>query len=418
MSEVRPLMAEDFAAATQIFAEAYPGMKIVSAKDREALQERLLRFHESREEDPTAAFYGLFRDGDLMGIMVLYEFEMNFHGAPVPIGGVGQVAVALPHKKEHVCKEMIRYFLRRCRERGVPLTALYPFRPDFYRNMGFGYGSKMDQYCVKPLAFPKGPSKAGVRNLTAEDKPSLRDCYARVAGRTHGMMRKTEREMRQLFGKAENRLVGYEEDGKIRGYLVYTWEHGGSFIVNDLHIREFVYETRDALSALCTYLHSQDDQVRNVVLNTQDEHFYHLLLDPRNGSDRLIPPVYHETNAQGVGLMYRVVDTPGIFDLLGERDFGGQTCRVKLTVADSFLPENAGSSLLQFERGRLRRQADCGYDVELSLAIEDFSSMLAGTASLGSLYRYGRASLSDPAYLDTLHRIFAVERKPVCTTDF
>lgn len=415
MSEIRILAADDFAAAARIFAEAYPGMKIVSAEDREELAGRFRRFH---SEDPTANFHGLFRDGELLGIMVLYAFEMNFLGARVPVGGVGQVAVALSHKKEHVCKEMIRYFLRHCRERGMPFAALYPFRPDFYRKMGFGYGPKMSQYRVRPSAFPRGPSNAGVHLLTEEDRDAVTNCYNRFAGHTHGMMLKTERELRRLFGRAEHRLVGYKEAGEIRGYLVYTWEQGETFIVNDLHIKEFIYETREALSALCTYLHIQDDQVRYVIIDTQDEDFFHLLRDPRNDSGRLIPDVYHETNEQGVGLMYRVTDVAGMFEQLGRRDFGGLTCTVKLTVSDSFLPENAGTTLLRLEKGHLRLVEDTEHHVQVSLAIEDFSSLLAGTARFQSLYHYGLAEISDDSYTATVDRIFAVEQKPVCTTSF
>jgi predicted acetyltransferase len=55
---------------------------------------------------------------------------------------------------------MMLYFLRHYREQGAPLVALYPFRPDFYRQMGFGYGTKMDQHRVKPSALPRGPSKS------------------------------------------------------------------------------------------------------------------------------------------------------------------------------------------------------------------------------------------------------------------
>ena len=114
---------------------------------------------------------------------------------------------------------------------------------------------------------------------------------------------------------------------------------------------------------MLTFLHTQADQIRHVIVNTQDEYFHYLLLDPRNNSQRLIPDVYHESNTQGVGLMYRVIDVPGMFDLLHERNFGGQTCTLELNIVDSFLPENAGSTLLRFEEGRCaadrRRRARC-----------------------------------------------------------
>jgi predicted acetyltransferase len=416
MSEIRILSAADFEAVARIWSAAYPGAKIISEEERKRFQERVLRLH---EEDPTVNFYGLLRDGHLLGITCLYDFVMNFLGGHLPVGGVGQVAVDLMHKKEHVAKEMMGYSLRHFCEQGVPLVILYPFRPDFYRAMGWGYGTKMSQYRVKPAAFPKGPSKAHLRTLAEGDKQAIVDCYNRFAGRTHGMVFKTEREMRGLFRNQQNRIVGVEMEGQIRGYLVHTFEHGDDFITNDLHIQEWIYETPQALSELLTFLHTQADQIRDVIVDTQDEDFHHLLLDPRDGSGRLIPSVYHQTNTQGVGLMYRVIDVPGIFDRLAERNFGGQTCSLRLTVADSFLPENAGSTLLRFEEGRLEDVGGEGQaDVEVRLDIADFSSLLAGTASFRSLYRYGPAEVSEPAYVDVVHHIFAVVQKPMCTTAF
>jgi predicted acetyltransferase len=420
MSEIRILSSNDFDALARIFADAYPGLKIISDEDRQRFKQRILKLH---EEEPAVHFHGLFRSGQLLGIMGFYDFTMNFLQARVPVGGVGQVAVALPHKKEHVAKEMMLYFLRYYRQRGVPLVALYPFRPDFYRQMGFGYGTKMNQYRLKPAALPKGPSKAHVRYLADDDRQMLADCYHRFASQTHGMMDKSEREVRRLFENPQHRLVGYEKDGQIRGYLVFTWEHGEDFITNDIHVKEFIYEAREALSELLAFLQTQADQVRHVYVTTQDEDFHHLLLDPRNDSGRLIPDVYHETNTQGVGLMYRVVDVPRIFDHLSGRDFGtpefgAQSWTLKLTIADSFLPENAGSLLLGFEHGQVRQPTVNVPNVEISLDIADFSSLLVGTVSFQSLFRYGLADISDAACVETISRIFAVDQKPVCTTGF
>ena len=232
------------------------------------------------------------------------------------------------------------------------------------------------------------------------------------------MMDKSESETRRLFANPQHRLVGYEKDGAILGYLVFSFETGETFILNDIQIKELVYENVEALSELMTFLHSQADQIRHIFINTQDEYFHYLLLDPRNGSQRLIPDVYHESNAQGVGLMYRVLDVPRIFALLHERDFGRQTCTLELDIVDSFLPENAGPMLLRFEGGRVQRVAGGEHDVSLRLDIAEFSSLLAGSVDLYSLFRYGLAEISDPAYVHTINRIFAVEQKPICTTPF
>ncbi|MGC9335847.1 MAG: GNAT family N-acetyltransferase [Anaerolineae bacterium] len=415
MSEIRRLSAQDFDRLAHIFATAYPGAKILSEADKARFKERALQIH---QEDPAAAFYGLFRDGELLGIMCLYDFAMNFLGARIPAGGVGQIAVDLTHKKEHVARELMHYTLRHFRQRGTPLVLLYPFRPDFYTAMGFGYGSKMSQYRVKPAAFPKGPSKAGIRYLGPEDKQAILDCYDRFTSQTHGMIYKTEREMRNLFRNQQNQIVGCEVGGELRGYLVYTFEHGDNFITNDMSIQEWIYETPEALSELLTFLHSQADQIRDVIVNTGDDGFHHLLLDPRDGSGRLIPSVYHQSNTQGVGLMLRVVDRLRLFELLSERGFGGQTCTLRLTVDDSFLPEEAGTTLLRFDQGHLQCLEGGLADVGVRLDVGRFASLLAGTVSFRALHNYGLATLSDPTYVESISRLFAVEQKPMCTTAF
>jgi predicted acetyltransferase len=104
--------------------------------------------------------------------------------------------------------------------------------------------------------------------------------------------------------------------------------------------------------------------------------------------------------------------------LLRERNFGGQTCRLKLTIEDSFLPENAGSAFLRFEDGRLHLMDDGGYDVEVCMDVAEFSSLLVGAVNFRSLHKYGLAEISDPGYVGTIDKVFAVEDKPICTTAF
>jgi len=413
MSEIRRLSAGDFDALVTIAANAYPGMKIVSAEDRDRMKQRVLKYH---QEDQTFNAYGLFRNDQLLGTMYFFDFVMNFLSVPILAGGVGGVAVDLAHKKEQVAKEMIAYFLRHYRNRGAPVALLYPFRHDFYKKMGFGYGAPMNQYRVSPGALPQGPSKAYVRYLGPDDQPAVLECYNRFARATHGMIERSD--MSRVIGEPIHRIVGYEKDGQVQGYIVFVFEHSDMVLVNDVHVREFVYENQAALSELLTFLHSQADQIRRIVFDTQDEFFYHVLSDPRNDSGRLIPSVYHESSTCGIGLMYRVIDVPGIFRALRERNFGGQTCALRLTIVDSFLPENAGNLLLRFDKGRLHI-ADAGaHDVEIRLDIAEFSSLLVGVVNFKSLYKYGLAELSDAAYVDTVNQIFAVEDKPICMTHF
>jgi hypothetical protein len=232
------------------------------------------------------------------------------------------------------------------------------------------------------------------------------------------MIAKSQSELKRLLTRSGFQVVGCRLDGQIRGYFDFAFQHGEEWLVNDIYIREFIYEGPEPLLELLTFLHTQADQIRHVIFDVHDETFHHLLRDPRNASASLIWQVYHESNIQAVGTMYRVVGVPLVFGALKERDFGGQTCRVKLTVEDTLLPENSGSTLVRFQDGWADLPGDGDHDVEVSMKVAEFSSLLMGSVSFRSLHKYGLASVSDYDYVETVDRIFAVRDKPVCTTPF
>jgi predicted acetyltransferase len=418
MRQIRKLSAEsDFDGFVAIAANAYPGIKVVSEDDRQKLKQRLMA---RAAEDPTIALYGAFDGEQIVGGMRLHDFVMNMRSAQIPAGGVGFVAVDLLHKKQGVAKDMISFFVSSCRERGQPLALLYPFRPDFYKQMGFGYGTKISQYRVKPAHLPKGPTREHVRLLTADDKQLLADCYHRYQAATHGLIAKTSHEVDGLFGNPENRIVGCVRDGAVAGYLVSSFKPAqpDTFLVNDLLIKELVYEDRAVLAELLTFLHTQADQIRQVIIDTQDDALHHIFFDPRDGSDNFIAGLYQESNLQGVGIMYRAVDLRALFGALGAVDFGGQSCALKITLRDSFFGPNEGDVVVRFDSGRPSVRDGGDHEVAIALDVAEFSSLVMGVVSFKKLYSYGLAQISDPRYLDTMTRLFAVEDKPLCLTWF
>jgi predicted acetyltransferase len=416
MSEIKLIPEADYDAFVTICGNAYPSMKIATEDERQ----RLIKRFQARSAEPTNHLYGLYRADQLLGGMILFDFTMKLLSAKASAGGIGMLGVDLLRKKEKVAYELVQYFLQHYKARGATIATLYPFRPDFYRQMGFGAGTQMSQYRVRPADLPKGTSKSQIVYLRAEEKELLRDCYHRCLDVTHGLMEKSDIELNSMFANSNNRIVAYKQDGRVLGYLVFFFQPGeqGNFLINNLVVQELFYENRKALAQLFTFLHSQADQVERVIFNTQDEDFYHALRDPRNGSGNLLPDVYHESNTQGVGIMYRVIDTPGVFRLLRNHDFGGQDCALKLTVRDSFFPENDGSTIVHFRQGRPSVQPSGEHDVEVGLDVAEFSSLLMGSVRFSSLYRYGLAEISNDRAVDQIDRLFAVAAKPICTTPF
>jgi len=122
--------------------------------------------------------------------------------------------------------------------------------------------------------------------------------------------------------------------------------------------------------------------------------------------------------AGGVGIMYRVVNARALFERLADRDFGGQTCKLKLTVNDSFLPENGGELVVHFHSGHATMHEGGDYDLAIQLDIAEFSALLMGVVSFTALQRYSLAAISDVRAVGTVNRLFLAEEKPICMTLF
>lgn len=415
---VRPLTADDQDDWLAILANAYPVMDLHTREARAA------RAQSARERinTPGIRSYGLFEDGALLGGMRLYDFQMTCFETPVLAGGVGMVAVDLIHKKAHVARDLIAFYLRHYRERGAPLGILYPFRPDFYGAMGFGYGPKLNTYRITPTALPDRGDRSRVRFLGDEDRGGAVDLYNAVAARTHGMIPMSPDYARGYLASPEWRLVGWRDGaGELRGALAFSFEYPdkqANFILHDIVVHELVYADSEALLGLLAFLRAQADQARSVVLRTLHQEFHYLLTDPRDGALPM-PSVYHQSNVQGVGLMYRLLDVRRFFEALPDHRFGAESLTLRLTLSDSFLPEQDGAVVARFERGVARIiPDDTRADVELSLNVGDASALLMGCVSLRGLYDLGLAEVSDSRAVSRLDALFHVERPPVCDTGF
>jgi predicted acetyltransferase len=415
-AEIRKLNIRELKIFSEIAINAYPGFKIETEKQRQEFIKRQIRL---QREEPSITAYGLFRNGRLLGGIRLLDFEMTLFSVQTMIGGGGLLAVDLLHKKEKAARDLMHFFVNHFRQRGACLTALYPFRPDFYRKMGFGYGTKGNLYKIRPVDLPARGRKENVRFLAKRDFRALTQCYNRYALRTHGMIKKLALELERLAGP-NVRIIGYYEGNVLRGYLAFTLKlpREGNFIRQDLHIIELIYESREAYLGLISFLQSQADQVNRIVYGTQDDSFHFLPVDPRNDADDLIGPLGHETNSQGVGIMYRVINNGLIFRLLRNHSFNDQNCRLRLNIADNFLTENSGSLVVHFIEGRPHLKKGKDFDVEISLDISDFSSLIMGAVSFIRLYDYGLADVSDTGFLSLVDKIFRVPEKPRCTTLF
>ncbi|WP_085522504.1 GNAT family N-acetyltransferase [Tuberibacillus sp. Marseille-P3662] len=366
---------------------------------------------------PNQHLYGLYENDQLLGGMRLFDFDMNVYGQYMPTGGLGLLAVDLLHKKEKVARDLVQFFIEYYRQQNAAWAMLHPFNTHFYKQMGFGTGTEVRQYHVKPEAFPSHGSKAYLVHLTDSDKPNIMDCYNRFAAHNHGLFYrpKFESELNRSYNAWS--IIGYRSySGRLTGYLIYSFQN------DQLLIHEFVYESPAELKALSRFLYDQRDQVDRIVLNTTDEAFYFLLDHPENGyhhmTDGFIAD-YHESYIAGVGPMYRVLNIKMVLESYGQQHANLTDTRFKLTINDPFMTDVHGDYWVTTSpEGIEVSRSEQSYDFAMKIGISEFSSLMMGTASFQNLYQIGLVELSDPEAYAVIQAIFPATKKPMCMTAF
>jgi predicted acetyltransferase len=415
--KIEPLRRTHYEELVRIGARAYPTLAGQAIEDLERLEKRV----SEDTPDPRVTLYGCFQDDTITGIFRLYDYQMNVRSVVTSACGLGGVAVDMAHKRKGIARRMVEYYLDLCVEHGYLMALLWPFRPDFYRCLGFGYGAKTQRYRWDASSFPDSDLRTNVRRIRKDDVPTLLGCYNSYASRRNGMVIETRAGFEKYFRPSSvSQIYGYEADGRLTGYVRFKFGEkiGSSFLAYDLHVDELIYHDREALAGLLGFLNAQQDQVRTVELVTSDESLHFAVHDPRDDSDELFPSVCHPTNTDGVGIMFRAVHLRALFHHLENADFGTDERTVRLEIVDDLVEANSDPLTVRFENGSVRIDDSAKADVTLSLKMEHFSSLLMGAVSAIRLYEYGLLESSDTTQLPVVDRIFGAVEPPMCTTPF
>jgi predicted acetyltransferase len=416
MREIRLLSEEHIDAYADIAFNAYPSFKNFT---KESMDEYKKVATDILNNDPMVTFYGMFENHKLIAVMRLFDFQMNCFGKIITVSGLGFLGVDLMHKKEKVAKAMVEFYEEHYRSRKIPFGLLLPFRPDFYKNMGYGLGTKMNQYRLEAARIPAYYGESDLRYIKEEEMQRLLDCHTRVVSRTHGMMIKFGDETRDLFGDEYNRIIGnYDKNGNINGYLVYKFQNGkaGNYTINNIYVKELIYENTEVLKLLLGFLRKQEDQVNLVIFNTEDENFAYLFDNPLNDSLNYIPYGYLETNTQAIGVMYKIFDVRKAFEECAHRNYNNANLGVRFLIKDAFSKEKE-EVIVRFENGTAKLDSK-EFIVTIKINIAEFSSLFLGCVSIKGLFNLGLLEVDNKEFINELDRTFYCSEKPVCYTDF
>lgn len=404
-----------YATIARLLVDAYPVMGI---GDADAMARFVTRLAGQAHEEGTSWAVAR-RDVATVGVMRLYDYVMNLRGNDVLAGGVGSVAVSLLHKRRGVARAMIAWYLDAYRTRGAAFAVLHPFRPDFYRGLGFGYGTPVHRYRLNPASLRTDGASGAVCALDGADTDAIIACAERVRANTNGLIRKHRGPLARALADVAVRWIGVERDGTLRAFMLTSVVLGadGTANANELIVRDFSAEDETYAAALFGYLRAQRDQFARIIFETQDDAFYLNADDPRAGGDVVVaPPATHRIAETGLGIMYRVLDCERALAAIGP---SAAPFALRIDVADPFFAPTAGARTFAFGPDHPPRlAADASPDATLRLGIADFSSLVAGSLRLDDLLRHRLASVDPVAARERVGQLLDAAQRPRCTTRF
>ncbi|MFB4319411.1 enhanced intracellular survival protein Eis [Actinomadura sp. 21ATH] len=285
--------------------------------------------------------FGAFDGGRLVGTALIHDMTQWWYGRPVPMGGIGGVAVAPDARGRGIGRALMTGVLEGCARSGYALSMLYPATSPLYRSLGWEHAGALHGVALPAEALRTVRAEpVEVRRAGPDDAAEV----VRVIGRAH-------RDARHCgpVGWDEERWRGtLAEPGDYfylaaDGFLHYRWAEGNG----SLQVKKLVAGSERTLRGLWALVGSGSSTARTV----------HAEVAPHD-------PVFwllRERTSEEVGRerwMLRVVDAPKA--IKGRGYPAGVTADLPLVIDDAGVGANAGAWRLVVKdgEGRLERAAE------------------------------------------------------------
>ena len=329
----RKATPQDIRPLAQLWMQAFPGER--------TLAERIRSLEEGRPYGGVEVAFVEEEDGEIIGGLKALKLASYVNGVRFATMGLAAVAVAPAARRRGLGARLCREALRVAHERGDTISLLYPFRPAFYRALGWGLVGSLQSHTFRPEALPDLDA-TGVRYARASDAAAIAQCYGRVAERSNGLLERSAALWAHLHTQGGIEMLMFEQDG-VRGYMRVRFGRGRSPERRVLRVLELVAETERAYEALLAWLAAQRDQWRIIGYDaTPDERFDLRLSEPRPPDYRAARWLWYPSARLIRGPMLRIVDVPGA---LAARRYPAdlpENFTLELRVRDAELPENEG----------------------------------------------------------------------------
>ena len=418
---IRKLTTADIDGYLEVYLNAYPAYKELDDECREKYRKKaMLEITQNKE----VIHMGMLEGDKVIAIMKVVHFSLNLFGKMHPACGLMALGVHPLYKKQGTALAMIREFEKIAYNEGAAVTMLLPFNIPFYRRMGYGFGGRIEEYHIPTTGLPKtdGEGAKHLRFLRLEDLPAVLECNREFVRANHGMVDKFEEEIRGMQDDSQVFRIGYEEDGRLRGYIAWRYREASdvNYTQMCMSVEEMVYANGRILREMLGFIRNQADLCQTVILRSGEPDFVHLLEDPQDISKNYIDFGFLQTNAAAVGTMFKIINPVKFIADTRYRAFPA-ACDDKFTVKflyEKELEHEEETVALTFENGAWEIAKNDEADVTVKLKQGIFASVLMGSADISAMVRLGGVEISNADSLAKLESLFSYHQKPWCNSDY
>lgn len=350
-------------------------------------------------------------DGRIVGTYAFYRYVSTILGRGIPMAGLGLVATALDHKKEKVALRIVRDFVRRSRSGRLPLSLLYPFRHDFYADMGWGAVGEANQYVITPAALPLYPERTSVRWVRETDWKALDRIHRQSLGLQDGLgiSRHPIRWVGVVRQSPQIFLAGPAHAPE--GYMLARFvKHEGDadMLRQDLDVIEMDWTTPEAMRALIGFLASQRDQVTDIILDWPREgNLEAILRYPARRAPAYLRGHHGQGPTIGYGAMLRLENPQEAFHLRPYR--GPDAVALEVSTSDP-LEKGRPIGFRAILRGEEAPPATRPTRARLSVDLANLARLWAGALGFREGVDFGLLRIDPPRAAEPLERLFAVPK--------
>ncbi|KAB1187690.1 MULTISPECIES: enhanced intracellular survival protein Eis [Haloferax] len=332
----------------------------------------------------------------LVTVCGFYDYKARVRGEWHPLPGITAVASPPEARRQGHIATMLDDLLVEFRETGRYLSALWPFKYEFYRRFGWATTNNYAKTTVSPeeLTAVCPAARGEFVRLRADDWDRLDAVYADSAtedlalDRTEGWWR-----YRVFRGwETDPYVYGWELDGDLRGYVVYRVK--GDWESRTMHVDQLAGVDTEAQRHLLRFVRDHDSQVDSVVFEREHERTRLIddLTDPRAATVEIKP-----------GPMVRIVDVAAaleavsyptaaesafVFDVSDDRcAWNDETFRVVVTDGEASVEPTTA-------------------DPDATVEIGALSQLLVGARSVDELAQSEYLTVHESSAVDALGSVF------------